>query len=365
MSSTAIESATMPVVQTVQNTVTQVSVSRTELQKAIKYFKAIAIDKSNSYVTLISTGEAVRLHYVDRVLSAEITLTLLSGDVTRCNYPLKQLSDVVSKLRSDTVELSADSIVSDGMQFTIPRLDIEYRNTPSIEYQQSAMVNHKQLVPRLKQVMAGGGVSDQSPRNYGTVVLFDLDNHCIVGTDGYRLSKADCGISLPNFSISARACKAIASLPVTSAVWNYSDQYHGNCITVATTTHILSVRLSAVKYPNYVAVLPATPNVCISVPEFSNQLKALLALGDKAKLVTLSVSEVGITVSSKQGQFTIPNNAASGRSVKARLLNGAFLLASMHSDTVELRFIEDAIGDVTQVYSGEAQTVIVSCRGDV
>lgn len=133
----------------------------------------------------------------------------------------------------------------------------------------------------------------ESPRNYGSVV--EIKNKTAAATDGFRLAWCDLNLDgLPEKGITLPAATfkvAAMALAHATEVWISED---ATLLTVVAKGYTFHFKTSAVKYPNWGAVVPAkTRPVVVDLPAVKKQAATIVRLKtNKAEASALLIEDI-------------------------------------------------------------------------
>jgi DNA polymerase-3 subunit beta len=231
----------------------------------------------------------------------------------------KLFSDLARELPEGPVHLERDNAnlkVSAGpnreFMMKLPVInDIQWREPPTIEYNNSASIPVSKLTYMIEQVSSC--VATDAPRNYGTVAFLhrpvgDKQHLRLVGTDSFRLSYCDVRIDMPDaflksgVSLTKRALSELSRLGAegfeTVKISISDDQ---TTLVAEVPNYQIFVRLSAVKYPNYASAIPDIKQrgVLMNTTHMKSVARRVLLASDKSRVLQLSFSDASLTLSSK------------------------------------------------------------------
>jgi DNA polymerase-3 subunit beta len=231
----------------------------------------------------------------------------------------KLFSDLARELPEGPIQLESDQSnlkVSAGphneFMMKLPTTDdIQWRDPPAIEYNNTASLPVTKLSYMIEQV--GSCVATDSPRNYGTVAYLhrpvgDKQNLRLVGTDSFRLSYCDVRIDMPDaflktgVSLTKRALAELSRLgPEGFETVKLSISDDQTTLVAEVPNYQIFVRLSAVKYPNYASVIPdlRQRGVLMNTHHMKSVARRVLLASDKSRVLQLSFSDASLTLSSK------------------------------------------------------------------
>jgi DNA polymerase-3 subunit beta len=224
----------------------------------------------------------------------------------------RELPDGPIQIERDQSNLKVSAGPNNEFVMKLPITDdIQWREQPVIEYNNTASVPVAKLAYMIEQV--GSCVATDSPRNYGTVAYLhrpvaDKQHLRLVGTDSFRLSYCDVRIDMPDaflktgVSLTKRALSELARLGAegfeTVKISIADDQ---TTLVAEVPNYQIFVRLSAVKYPNYTSVIPdlRQRGVLMNTNHMKGVARRVLLASDKSRVLQLSFSDASLTLSSK------------------------------------------------------------------
>jgi DNA polymerase-3 subunit beta len=237
----------------------------------------------------------------------------------------KLFSDVVRELPEGPVFLEQENtgllkLVAGPKGEFVMRLpiieDSQWREPPKVDYENSAVLPVAKISYMIEQI--DSCVSQDCARNYGTVAHFhragvNKDSLRLVGTDSYRLSYCDVRLNMPDsflkqgISLSKRALSELgrfAAEGFDSVKLSISDDL--TTLVAEVPNFVVFIRLSSIKYPNYMGVIPdfKQPGVLVSTPHVQGVAKRVLLASDKGRVLQLSFSDSSLTLSSKNVSYS-------------------------------------------------------------
>jgi len=348
-------------------------VARNFLYTAVNRTQGTISDRSLAHIGLkaLDTGvlTLAASDHVIAVFSQMHTEVLKAGEVF---VPGRLFSDVVRELPDGLVELELSKTqlmirAGKNNEFLMKLPVIEdgvWKEPVAIKTVNTASLPASKLSYMIDQVQFC--VALDSARNYGAVGYLHKpqgERLRLVGSDGYRLSFCDLNLELPagflqdGICISKRALTELQRM-CQEGFENIELSISEDLTTLraAVSDFELFLRLSAVKYPNYVGVLP-TANlhpVNVSRPHLQNVAKRVLLASDKSRALQMCFSESELTLSSRtagssEGRESVPLEGYKGQQ-KDLSVNGKFL--------VEL-FSVIASEDLTLQFKGQEDPIVI------
>jgi DNA polymerase-3 subunit beta len=297
----------------------KLTIDRNLLSLAMARVQGAMADRNLAHVGLNARKGRLYVAAADQALAI---FNDLPCEITREGVvfvPAKLFSDLARELPEGSVLLERDGSnlkVSAGpnREFTMKLPIVEeatWRESPMVDYENTAVVPVSKLAYMIEQV--GSCIATDSPRNYGTVAFLhrpQSDKSCLrmVGTDSFRLSFCDIRIDMPDaflksgVSLTKRALSELARLATEgfdSVTLSISDDQ--TTLVAQVPNYQIFVRLSAVKYPNYTAVIPEIKQrgVLMNTNHMKSVTRRVLLAADKSRVLQLSFSDASLTLSSK------------------------------------------------------------------
>lgn len=332
----------------------QLSLATTRSQGAIS-------DRTLAYIGLKAAEDRLQIFVADRVLvvySDHEAEVLTPGTAF---VPARLFADVVRELPEGHVEIEASSqflVITAGTQrefvIKLPLIDDkDWKDAPVVDSENFGELPCSKLHYVIDQVQFC--VAQESPRNYGSVGYIHKPSSNtlrLVGTDGFRLSYSELTVELPKEFLEAGVCLSKRALNELQRMC--SEGFESIKVSISDDKSILAaiapgyqiyVRLSSVKYPNYLGVLPKdhlTP-VQVSRPYLQSVTKRVMLAADKTRALRLSFNENSLTLKSRtlgssEGQESIQLEDYQG-GYRELAVNGKFLsdvFSTITSDEVIL-----------------------------
>jgi DNA polymerase-3 subunit beta len=344
----------------------KIKIAKSKLSSATTRVQGAISDRSLAQIGIKAENGKAYFSATDRVLAVYCNFECIVEAGGTVFVPAKLFSDVVKELPETDVELKlTDSqlIISAGkLNEFVMKLPImeesSWRDVPVIKTENSAEISGKKLSYMIDQVQFC--VAQDSPRNYGTVAYLhkpDGETCRMVGTDGFRLSYCEINVPMPDSFLGNGVClskRAIAEIQRMC-----SEQFEKVSIAISEdeTTLVASVpeyqvfiRLSSVKYPNYMGVLPKknSSSVLIGRDHLQTVARRVLLAADKSRALQLCFSDSSLTLNSKttgssEGREIIPLSEYHGPKFDVAV-NGKFLtdiFSTTNSDNLTLHFNQE------------------------
>jgi DNA polymerase-3 subunit beta len=348
----------------------KIQITKDLLSTATRRVQGAITERSLAQIGLSTKAGQLQVAATDRILAVYSKLpceTLRPGTVF---VPARLFSDVVKELPEGPVKLdhqNAYLVITAGKddEFTmkLPVIDdLTWREAPALATDNSAEIPAAKLSYMIGQVQFC--IAQDSPRNYGSVGFLHKPNKetCrLVGTDGFRLSYCEVETAMPDGFLDNGICLSKRALSELERMCDEGFEKIRLSIADDETTLVaevpdyqIFVRLSAVKYPSYMGVLPEKKmaGVLISRNHMQNVAKRVLLAADKSRALQLSFSDSSLTLNSKtmgssEGRETVPLMDYHGPRYDIAV-NGKFLtdiFTTTGSDNVTLHFSQESNED--------------------
>lgn len=349
----------------------KIQIAKNLLSTATNRVQGAITERSLAQIGLNTSGDnQLQIAATDRVLAVYSRFeceVLQRGTVF---VPARLFSDVVKELPDGPVrlELKGSSLViiaGSGSEFTmkLPVIeDIVWRDAPQLDTDNVAELPAGRLNYMIDQVQFC--VAHDSPRNYGTVGFLHKPNQetCrLVGTDGFRLSYCEIQVPMPDGFLDNGVCLSKRALSELQRMCSEGFEKirlkvapDDSTLVAEVSDYQVFMRLSKVKYPNYMGVLPTKKmaGVLVSRPHLQHVAKRVLLAADKSRALQLSFSESSLTLNSKtmgssEGRETVLLEDYHGPRFDIAV-NGKFLtdvFATTESDNLILHFNQESNED--------------------
>lgn len=348
----------------------KIQIAKNLLVTATNRVQGAITERSLAQIGLHAMPGQLQVAATDRILAVYSTL---ASEVTQPGtvfVPAKLFSEVVKELPDGPVHLVKEAayllITAGGKgEFTmkLPIVDdVVWRDPPDISSDNAAELPSSRLSYMIDQVQFC--VAHDSPRNYGAVGFLHkpTKESCrLVGTDGFRLSYCEIATPMPDGFLGNGVCLSKRALAELHRMCGEGYEAVRLSISADETTLVAEVpdyriyiRLSAVKYPNYMGVLPTKKlqGVMVSRNYLQNVAKRVLLAADKSRALQLSFSDSSLTLNSKtmgssEGRETVPLEDYHGPRFDIAV-NGKFLtdvFTTTESDSLNLQFNQDSNED--------------------
>lgn len=348
----------------------KITIAKNLLVTATNRVQGAITERSLAQIGL--NGKDGRLHVsaTDRILAVYSSLVAEVEKSGTVFVPARLFSDVVKELPEGPVHLVQDAAylvitAGAGGEFVmkLPIVDdLVWREPPVVDSDNLAELPSQRLAYMIDQVQFT--VAHDSPRNYGAVGFLHKPNKetCrLVGTDGFRLSYCEVQTAMPDGFLHNGVCLSKRALNELQRMCGEGYETIKLSISADETTlvsevpdYCIFVRLSAVKYPNYVGVLPSKKmaTVLVSRPYLQNVAKRVLLAADKSRALQLSFSDSSLTLNSKtmgssEGRETVALDDYHGPRFDIAV-NGKFLtdvFATTESESLSLQFNQESNED--------------------
>ena len=362
----------------------KIKIAKNLLSLAINRVQGAITERSLSQIGLKALSDNLQVAATDRSLAVYSSLAaevVHSGTVF---VPARLFSDVVKELPEGLVRLDLDGPylvitagVADEFTMKLPLIDeLSWLDPPALECQVSAEVPALKLAYMIEQVQFC--VAQDSPRNYGTVAYLhrpDKETCRLVGTDGFRLSYCELRSPLPETFLKEGVClskRALAELERMCSEGfekvRLSLSSDGTTLLAQVPDYQVFIRLSSVKYPNYMGVIPEKrlTGVTVTRSHIQNVARRVLLAADKSRALQLSFSDSSLTLNSKtmgssEGREKVPLPDYQGERFDIAV-NGKFLMdvfATTESDNLTLLFNNASSEDPIVI---EPKQELADCR---
>ena len=307
----------------------KIQISKNQLSMATSRVQGAITERSLAQIGLNAQATQLQVAATDRILAVYSTLGCEVMQPGTVFVPARLFSDVVKELPDGLVKLEQERaylVITAGAddEFTmkLPIIDdLTWREPPELVSGNAAELPAPKLSYMIDQVQFC--VAQESPRNYGSVGYLHKPTPEIcrlVGTDGFRLSYCEVQTAMPDGFLGNGVCLSKRALAELQRMCGEGFETVRLSIADDETTLVaevpdyrIFVRLSAVKYPNYMGVLPdkKMANVLVTRTHLANVVKRVLLAADKSKALQLSFSDSSLTLNSKtmgssEGRETVP-----------------------------------------------------------
>jgi DNA polymerase-3 subunit beta len=348
----------------------KIQIAKNLLSTATSRVQGAITERSLAQIGLHAEDGHLQVAATDRILAVYSKLpceTVQGGTVF---VPARLFSDVVKELPDGPVHLVLDGaylVITAGAagEFTmkLPIIDdLTWRDPPALTSDNTAELPSARMNYMIDQVQFT--VAQDSPRNYGAVGFLHRptkDSCRLVGTDGFRLSYCEVQVPMPDGFLGNGVCLSKRALSEIQRMCGEGFESLRLKVSEDETTLVAEVpnyqvfvRLSAVKYPNYLGVLPSKKmaGVMVSRGHLQNVAKRVLLAADKSRALQLSFSDSSLTLNSKtmgssEGRETVPLADYHGPRFDIAV-NGKFLtdvFATTESDNLMLQFNQESNED--------------------
>jgi len=344
----------------------KIKIAKSKLSNATNRVQGAISDRSLAQIGIKAENEQAYFSATDRVLAVYCNFECTVETAGTVFVPAKLFSDVVKELPDTEVELKLTGtqlIISAGKSnefvMKLPIMEeASWRDVPIIKTENSAEISGKKLSYMIDQVQFC--VAQDSPRNYGTVAYLhkpDGDTCRMVGTDGFRLSYCEINVPMPDSFLGNGVCLSKRAIAEIQRMCSEQFEKVSLAISEDETTLVASVpdyqvfiRLSSVKYPNYMGVLPKknSSSVLIGRDHLQTVARRVLLAADKSRALQLCFSDSSLTLNSKttgssEGREIIPLSEYHGPKFDVAV-NGKFLtdiFSTTNSDNLTLHFNQE------------------------
>lgn len=348
----------------------KIRIAKNLLSLATNRVQGAITERSLAQIGLHAKGPKLQVAATDRVLAVYSSLeceTMKPGTVF---VPARLFSDVVKELPDGPVRLEQQAAyllitagTADEFTMKLPLIDdLSWREPPVLNTENVAELSAAKLSYMVDQVQFC--VAQDSPRNYGTVAFLHKPNKeaCrLVGTDGFRLSYCEIEAAMPDGFLDNGVCLSKRALAEIHRMCGEGFEKVRLSIASDETTLVaevpdyqIFVRLSAVKYPNYMGVLPERKmaGVLVTRNHLQTVARRVLLAADKSRALQLSFSDSSLTLNSKtmgssEGRETVPLADYHGPRFDIAV-NGKFLtdiFSTTESENLTLHFNQESSED--------------------
>jgi DNA polymerase-3 subunit beta len=344
----------------------KVQIAKNLLNVATNRVQGAIVERSLAQIGLCAKGGRLHVAATDRILAVYSTLACETMQEGCVFVPARLFSEVVKELPDGPVKLVQELAYlvitageTDQFSMKLPIIeDLGWRDPPTISTDNTAEIAVNDLSYMIEQVQFC--VVHDSPRNYGSVAYLHKPNKetlRLVGTDGFRLSYCEAPVAMPDSFLSNGICLSKRALSELFRMCGEGFEKIHIAIAADETTLVAQVsdyqifiRLSAVKYPNYIGVLPKNKlsGVLVSRPLLQNVTKRVMLAADKSRALQLCFSDSSLTLNSKttgssEGRETVPLQDYYGPKYDI-VVNGKFLgdvFSTTGSDSLTLQFNQE------------------------
>lgn len=353
------------------------------LSRAVNRNQGTISERSLSHIGIKATKDGlVKIAASDHVLAVYSQLDAKVTTEGVIFVPGRLFSDVVKELPEGTVNLEtkqAHLVITAGanneFSMKIPLVeDLVWKEPKAIQSSNVADIPAAKLNYLIDQVQFC--IAYESARNYGAVGYIHKPEDGklrLVGTDGFRLSFCDLQISLPEQFLKTGVCLSKRAIVELQRMCNEGFENIRLVISDDQTTLVamapgyeIYMRLAAVKYPNYLGVLP-TANlspVKLSRPHVQHVAKRVMLAADKTRSIRLSFGDSLLTLSSRSA-----GNSEGKESLRLNDYKGATRELSINGKFLTDVFSAISSEDITLQFRGEDDPIVImpqfepqSCR---
>lgn len=348
----------------------KVAVTKELLTSSIARTQGAIAERSLAQIGLNATPTHLVVAATDQVLAVYSWLPATVAQPGTIFVPAKLFSDVVRELPEGVAKLHLDQShlvikAGKGDEFTMKLpvlLDGIWREPPTLETENAAELPASKLAYMIEQVQFC--VAPDSPRNYGSVAYLHKPNSSacrLVGTDGFRLSYCEIDTPMPDCFLPNGICLSRRAL--TELLHMCKEGFPSVRVAISSdqTTLVaevpdyrLFIRLSLVKYPNYMGVIPTQRmlGVLVSRDHLQSVARRVMLAADKSRALQLSFSDSSLTLNTKtigssEGREKVPLADYHGPrfdvAVNGKYLTDVFSIAE--SDGLTLHFNEEKAED--------------------
>lgn len=348
------------------------------LELAVSRMQGAITERSLAHIGLMAKGAHLHVAATDRVLAVYSSLDASVKQEGTIFVPARIFSDLIRQLPSGDIRLetSATYVVvtaGEGDEFTmkLPLIDdLVWRDAPTINTKNIAELSSSKLSYMIDQVQFC--VAHESARNYGAVGFFHktpTGQLRLVGTDGFRLSFCETDIEVPKTFLENGVCLSKRALSEIQRMCGEGFENIKVAISDDQTTLLaevsdyrIFVRLSAVKYPNYMGVMPAASKmsgVDVSRPHMQNVARRVLLAADKTRALQLKIAEDSLTLQSRT-----MGSSESKESINLEGYKGPGCLISVNGKFLEDVFSTSASDQITLQFKNEEVPIVITPKNE-
>ena len=298
----------------------QIQVLQNDLQAALSTALRFTTNKAQlpilSNVVLKASKNSLNIQATDLEMAASLNIgakVTKEGDIT---IPAKTLFDLISNLKDEQVELSAEkevlSVSSESFESTINGMNsADFPEVPKELDKKQIEVATDKIKKALEKCMFAVSADESRPILTGVLFEFGGKELKVVATDGFRLSveKLTLSKSMPKMNVVVP--KNILSEIIKAASednLSFSVNKQTSQISFGFPRAVFSSRILQGEFPNYQKIIPTSHKTKIDVAkgdlEASVKLAAVFAR-ESSNVVRVQVAKGGVEVfaeSSKSGK---------------------------------------------------------------
>ncbi len=352
-----------------------IETQKQDLQTAVNRVSGAATDRSLASIGLRTKNGSLELYANDRSIAIYCTCEATIHSEGILFVPAKLFSDIVRELpqgktlaKQEGAFLKIESLQDHNFEMKIPLVEgMHWHESPEYGAEDFMALDATQLAYMIDQVQFT--ISTDSPRNYGTVGYLHTPTPGtlrLVGTDGYRLSHCDVQMDSIGSAVEDGICLSKRALQELIRMSQEGfdklelalDLESGSML-AQLPGYKLFVRLSAVKFPNYQAVLPKSVKNSLSLERQKVQhvAKRVMLAADKSRAVRLKIEDNQLELSartsgSSEGKEILNLEGASIGDPRSVTINGRFLtdvFQATQSQQIEMCFQEKSSDPIVLV----------------
>jgi DNA polymerase-3 subunit beta len=352
-----------------------IEMQKQDLQTAVNRVSGAATDRSLASIGLRTSNGSLELYANDRSIAIYCTCETTIHTEGLVFVPAKLFSDVVRELpqgktlaKQEGAFLKIESLQDHNFEMKIPLVEgMHWHEAPEYKAEDFMSLNASQLAYMIDQVQFT--ISTDSPRNYGTVGYLHTPapgTLRLVGTDGYRLSH--CDVEMESIGSAVRDGICLSKRALQELIRMSQEGFEkldlaldleSGSMLARLPGYKLFVRLSAVKFPNYQAVLPKAVKNSLSLErqKLQHVAKRVMLAADKSRAVRLKIEDNQLELSartsgSSEGKEVLNLEGAALENPRSVTINGRFLtdvFQATQSQQIEMCFQEKSSDPIVLV----------------
>lgn len=295
----------------------KIQISKQLLTLAINRVQGAISDRSQAQIGLRGMDNVLEVTAADSVMAVYCTPQCEVIQAGMAFVPARLFTDMARELPDGVVKMELEGATiritagaNEEFTMKIPVQDnATWRTAPKFNSRNAAEIPANRLAYLIEQVQFC--VTPECPRVYGSVAYLHRPSpgtFRLVGTDGFRLSYCELQAELPEeflrngISLSKRGVTELHRMcdeGFPSLRLSISEDE--TTLVAEVPDYWIFLRLSQVKYPNYLGVVPSHPmtGVMVSRNHLQNVAKRVLIAADKSRALQLCFSESSLTLNSK------------------------------------------------------------------
>jgi DNA polymerase-3 subunit beta len=293
-------------------------------------------------------------------ISASVQVGAKIEEEGEISVPAKVISELISNLPKDTVNLSAEKeqlkVSVSGFSSTVLGMNSsDFPKIPNmIDKEKSTSFSQDAFVKSLGQVVFATSTDETRPILTGVLFLFDKNSLSLVATDGFRLSRKNLQVklenSLGNSVVIPKGVLGELSRTVSDdgeILFNVQEKEKQVIFGIGDT--VLTSRLLEGEYPDFAKIIPKSSsiNILVDKDEFGRAVKlASIFARESANIVKIKVLKDSIKVSAESGtagsqETSVDAKVESGEKDFEIAFNYRFVEEFLHSvsgEEVKMKF---------------------------